>query len=131
MSPYHSLLGRPDSEKRRLLPATSILLFSERISVTATTSEGQIGLRPIASTALFRISFFQIRLPIAKIELKPTPVPIPTFFSLAFLLDFLYIPLRDTPSFLSGVSPIPPCVTIWQFAEVVISLSALSSEANE
>jgi len=54
----------------------------------------------------YREPFLQSQLHTTKLELKPIPLPIPTFFLLALLLNSTNLLHGYTPFSLSGVSPI-------------------------
>jgi len=94
------LLSTPRGQK--LVPQTS---FSPLlISLHPTTNHTFTGSYLLAQQGN-RKPFFQSQLHTTKLELKPIPLPIPTSFPLALLLNSTNILHGYTPFSLSGVSP--------------------------
>jgi len=85
-----------------LVPQTSFSPFLIRLHPT--TNNVFTGSHLLAQQR-DRKPFFQPQFHTTKLELKPIPLPIPTFFPLALLFNSTNTLHGYTPFFLSGVSP--------------------------
>src|SRR5512135_383845 len=86
-------------------PVTQTSLSPLLIRLHPTTNNVFTGSHLLAQQS-YREPFLQPQLHTTKLELKPVPLPIPTFFPLALLLDSTNLLHGYTPFSLSGVSPL-------------------------
>src|SRR5512136_427751 len=87
---------------RSLVPQTS---FSPLLIRFHPTTNNVFTSSHLLAQQSYREPFFQLQLHTTKLELKPIPLPIPTFFPLTLLLNSTNVLHGYTPFSLSGVSP--------------------------
>src|SRR5512139_2294246 len=96
--------GKLPSASRRDNPVTQTSFSSLLIRLHPTTNNVFTGSHLLAQQC-YGEPFLQPQLHTTKLELKPIPLPIPTFFPLTLLFNSTNLLHGYTPFSLSGVSP--------------------------